>query len=238
MSLWVGLDEPIMLKLEISKAVTFAATAGLGAMLGAGGLVGASAADLDPIEAPVEMQSWAGPYVGLHAGYASMKTANSVQGIFAQSWKQNSGGPLAGLLVGYNFDMDGFVLGFEADAGFGAISDSEVRPGIGKVKFTNHGQHTFRLRAGVPVGQGLFYATGGLALADIWARAPGERDKQFLWGFTGGAGFETMVSEQVSLRTEYLYGNYGKDTFNLGLTSVRSDIETHNLRVGVSWYFQ
>jgi outer membrane immunogenic protein len=167
-----------------------------------------------------------------------LNASNSTQDIFAQSWKQKADGPLGGVLVGYNFDMDGFVLGFEADAGFGEISKTSARPGIGDVKITNHGQHTFRLRAGLPAGPGLFYATGGMALADIWARGPDGREKQFLWGFTAGAGFETKVTEQISLRAEYLYGNYGKETFDLGTAAMKSDIETHNLRVGVSWYFR
>jgi outer membrane immunogenic protein len=227
-----------MKKQEFSNVAKFIAAAASGAIASFGAAAAVSAADLDPMEPPAELENWGGPYVGIHAGYASLNASNSTQDIFAQSWKQKADGPLGGVLVGYNFDMDGFVLGFEADAGFGGISKTSTRPGIGDVKITNHGQHTFRLRAGLPAGPGLFYATGGMALADIWARGPDGRDKQFLWGFTAGAGFETKVTEQISLRAEYLYGNYGKETFDLGTAAMKSDIETHNLRVGVSWYFR
>ncbi|MGI9483794.1 MAG: outer membrane protein [Hyphomicrobiales bacterium] len=198
----------------------------------------ASAADLGPAPSEFVVSEWAGPYVGLHVGYASLNSSNSVEGEFAQSWKQGADGPMGGVLLGYNFDVSGFVLGVEADAGFGNISETLSRPGIGDIRITDHGQHSFRLRAGLPTGPGLLYLTGGLALADIWARGPGGRSKKFYWGGTVGAGFETMISDQVSARFEYLYADYGKDTYSLGGLGMRSAFDSHTLRLGASWHFR
>lgn len=198
-----------------------------------------NAADLDPQPVPMEefVSEWAGPYVGLHLGYTSLNSSNSIDGEFEQSWKQDPDGPMGGVLLGYNFDVSGFVLGVEADAGFGNIRETQDRPGIGTIRITDHGQHSFRLRAGVPTGPGLFYLTGGLALADIWARGPDARSKKFFWGGTVGAGFETMITDHVSARFEYLYADYGKDTFNLGDVAMRSAFDSHILRFGASWHF-
>ncbi len=186
---------------------------------------------------PAEGYSWEGPYVGGHGGYALLDASNSVNAVAPQNWNQKADGFLGGVLVGYNFDMDGYVLGFEADAGFGDINDRETRPGIGGVKITHHGQHTFRLRGGVTYGPALFYATGGLALADFRARSPIGNDKDFFFGFTVGGGVEAKITENWSLRAEYLYGNYGRETLNLGAVPVRADFETHNFRVGFAWHF-
>jgi len=175
---------------------------GIAALAQTGGQSGALAADLDPIMAPAYQESWEGGYFGLHVGYAGLKSSSKVSDGFPQSWSQKSGGALGGVLVGYNFDMDGFVLGFEADAGFGSINDTENRPVLGDVKVTHHGQHTFRLRAGLPVGPGMFYATGGLGLADMRLRSDIGSDNKFLLGFTAGGGYEAKITET----DEYLMG--------------------------------
>ena len=187
-----------------------------------------------------EKRPWAGPYVGLHAGYNWNRYSNEVKaGAPAQTWDQDAGGLWGGLLIGWNFPLEHFVFGIEADAGFGFVDDTEQRPGLGGVEITNHGEHHFRVRAGLPLGRGLLFATGGLALSGIWVESTGSStDKNRIFGGTVGAGFEFKVFESVTLRTEYLYGNYGKETFNLlGTQRIEIDVESHNARIGVSWYF-
>jgi outer membrane immunogenic protein len=195
----------------------------------------ATAAELDA-PADLQLDQWTGAYIGAHAGYASLAAANTVSGVFAQSWTQTADGFMGGILVGYNFDLGDVVLGLEADAGFGFVKDTDTRPGLGPITFTDHGQHTFRGRAGMPLGPGLLYATGGFALADVWADSPAGRDKQFLMGFVVGAGFETIIHERLSLRAEYLYAGYGEETYRLGGTALKSDLDSHNVRVGIAWH--
>ncbi|MGI9372736.1 MAG: outer membrane protein [Hyphomicrobiales bacterium] len=194
-------------------------------------------ADLEPDLRNTYETNWEGAYIGLHAGYGALKSKSTVTSGPSQSWSQKAGGFLGGVMLGYNFDLNGYVLGIEADTGFGSIKDTENRPGIGDVKITHHGQHTLRLRGGANVGPGLLYVTGGLGLADIWARSSAGRDKEFFTGFVVGGGYEARISENLSARLEYLYGDYGKKTFNLGATSIRDKVQTHNIRLGVNWHF-
>ncbi len=194
-------------------------------------------ADLEPDLRSTYDTNWEGAYIGVHAGYAGLKSKSTVTSGPSQSWSQKAGGFLGGVLLGYNFDVNGYVLGVEADAGFGSIKDTDNRPVIGDVKISHHGQHTFRLRAGAPIGPGLLYATGGLGLADVWARSSAGRDKEFFTGFVVGGGYEARITDTVSARLEYLYGDYGKKTFNLGTTAIRDKVQTHNIRLGVSWHF-
>jgi outer membrane immunogenic protein len=148
----------------------------------------ATAAELDAAPG-MQIEHWAGAYIGAHAGYASLAAASTISDGLAQNWTHEADGAMGGILVGYNFNMSDFVLGLEADASFGFVENTDSRPGLGPVTITDHGQHTFRGRAGVLLGPGLFYATGGLALADVWVKAPAGRDKQFLLGFVLGTGF-------------------------------------------------
>jgi len=199
------------------------------------------AADLEappPEPVPVvEPLRWEGPYVGAHIGYDGFRTSNSVIVGPAQSWNQDADGWLGGILLGYNAEFESFVLGVEADAGFGKASQTETRSGLGKVRITDHGQHTFRARAGLPTSIGLFYVTGGLGLSDVWIRSDSGKDENFHWGYVVGGGFESKVTESVSLRAEYLYSNFGDETYNLGDNRLKSEFDSHRFRVGVSWYF-
>jgi outer membrane immunogenic protein len=206
--------------------------------VGAGVLIAfaaqATAAELDAGPG-MQIEHWTGAYIGAHAGYASLAAESTVSDVFAH-WTQEAAGVMGGIFVGYNWDIGDLVLGLEADAGFGFVEDTATRPGLGPVTFTDHGQHTFRGRAGMPVGPGLLYATGGFALTDVWAKSPAGRDKQFLWGFVVGAGYETIVHERLSLRAEYLYASFGKETYRLGDIAMNSDLDSHSVRVGIAWH--
>lgn len=211
----------------------------LGGLLVVGAPAELRAADVgEPVPEPiVESREWTGPYIGAHIGYDALDASNKVAVGPAQSWHQDAQGWLGGVLLGYNWEFENFVLGAEADAGFGVVEESEDRPGLGKVKITDHGEHTFRLRAGLATDIGLLYATGGFALSDIWIKSPDGRDKNFHTGFVVGAGFESKVTDSVSLRGEYLYSNYGDEKFHLGPNTLKTGLDSHRLRVGVSWYF-
>ena len=184
--------------------------------------------------ADYDMSTWDGFYVGAHAGYGwfdasgNSGTAVSLEGT----------GLIGGVLLGYNWDLGTYVAGLEADASFGNQSDQQPAPGFGTLRLTNHGQHTFRARLGMETGtSGLLYVTGGLALADYWASdSTGARDKDFLLGGVVGAGYEFMMSEDISVRAEYLYATYGSNNFNAGgATGV--DVDTHTFRAGAAWRF-
>lgn len=112
--------------------------------------------------------AWDGFNIGAHAGYGFFNADNSGAD---QTWNEQADGPTGGVLVGYNVDMGDYVLGIEADTSFGDLSNSTVIGGIGNVRVSNHGQHTLRARAGTDIGTGLLYATGGLAMSDIWLTA-------------------------------------------------------------------
>ena len=154
----------------------------------------------------------------------------------ARAGPKQADGPTGGVLVGYNVDMGDYILGIEADTSFGDLSNSTVIGGIGNVRVSNHGQHTLRARAGMDIGTGLLYATGGLAMSDIWLTAGGVQDKNFLWGGVVGAGYEAKVTDNITLRAEYLYAVYAEETYQL-TAPVSVEYETHGVRAGVAWQF-
>lgn len=77
---------------------------------------------------------------------------------------------------------------------------------------------------------------------------PGESSSSTDWqhGWTAGAGIEHMFTSHATIRLEYRYSDYGKETidtsalFDLGLGSSykeKQNFDEHSIRIGVGYKF-
>jgi outer membrane immunogenic protein len=120
---------------------------------------------------------------------------------------------------------------------------------------------TNRVRLGITNGPGLFYATGGLAVARIEfsdlvliSDLPGPplanvvTSSNTKVGWTAGGGIEWLLFSNWSVKAEYLYVDLGSvtnvsvNTFNPNPANPTSITHTHNLReqiarVGLNYRF-
>src|SRR4051812_8826306 len=188
------------------KKLTIAAVAGSALLTG---IVTASAADMAYKAAPVPMApapfSWTGFYIGanvggawtpntggsdfgpLYPGFIVLAPQAAIPTVFpGQLDVLAAGGRQSGVIgggqIGYNWQVNQFVLGFEADAqgsglkgstasatrSFGApillaTVNQTVTVDFGRIDW----MASFRGRAGFAVNQALFYVTGGAAVAEI-----------------------------------------------------------------------
>ena len=146
--------------------------------------------------------SWAGFYVGVNGGYADPTAKISVAAPSSSGWSGDGdwlpGGPthpgiaaigkddiglhgfIGGAQAGYNYQIDNFVIGAEADADYMNLNGSystPTYPGIAGGTAPNdtywangsasvNSLFTLRLRAGLAVDHWLFFATGGLAVTN------------------------------------------------------------------------
>jgi outer membrane immunogenic protein len=142
-------------------------------------------------------------------------------------------GAMGGIQAGYNMQFGIFVAGLEADVSWtnatgeatysapdrflfesipalrGAITNSVFQSELEWLA-------TFRARAGVTIDRALIFVTGGAAVGEmnnrfsinipavpyfspVWDKSDTE------WGWTIGAGIEYAVTNNVSLKAEYLY---------------------------------
>ena len=63
-------------------------------------------------------------------------------------------------------------------------------------------------------------------------------DSQTFHGFQLGGGLEHMLNGGLSLRAEYLYGDFGKETvLAIPATTVPQSLETHTVRAALVWNF-
>ncbi|MFC6447037.1 outer membrane protein [Shinella zoogloeoides] len=178
----------------------------------------------------------------------------------------SAGGFLGGVQAGYNWQNGDFVFGAEADFQGSAVkaedslSVNTVPPfGAGsidgeagtKVKWFG----TVRARAGVsPVDRLLVYGTAGLAYgkvesylnANVTGGGPiGNIDvskSNTKAGWTVGAGAEYAVTNNWTIKSEYLYTDLGKTTLiNADLfganATLKNDVSFHTIRIGLNYKF-
>lgn len=181
--------------------------------------------------------NWSGFYLGANGG-----------GGWGDSHWQGIGrvgvsGGLAGGTAGYNWQFGQTVLGLEGDvdwAGLSGTNTSAICPG-GSCGTSDTWLSTVRGRAGYAFGSILPYVTGGLAVGDIRATAPGlPGGSATNAGWTVGGGIEFALPGNWSAKAEYLHVDLG--SFNCGTdcggapnenVSMRDNI----FRAGVNYHF-
>jgi outer membrane immunogenic protein len=204
------------------------------------GLVSASAADLPrhrpmpakaPVYVPPPVWNWTGFYVGLNGGGGFGRSDFSAP--FPTGSFDTSGGLVGGTL-GYNYQMDNVVLGFEGDIDWSDIRGSAACAGT-NCETRNNWLGTARGRLGYAFGDFMPYVTGGLAVGDIKSSIAGVGDTdETKAGWTAGGGIEAHISGPWSAKLEYLYVDLGRGGSVLGSDS---KFQTNIVRVGVNYKF-
>lgn len=190
-----------------------------------------------PIEAPVSVYNWTGFYAGANLGGEFLRDSATAGGV---RHKLNNGSIFGGVQAGYNWQTGPFVLGGEADIGYGHPSKTKAF-GVNTMKIEEGVSGTVRARAGYAVDRALVYGTGGLAWANFdttvnngVASAKSDRTRA---GWVVGGGVEYALTNNISAKGEYLYEDFGnmKQTVNGVATS--NKLSDHIVRVGLNYKF-
>jgi len=205
----------------------------------------ASAADM-PTKAPVTPIGapwiWNGFYLGINGGAGWGQSKQSAGLATSGGYTQNGG--LVGGTMGYNWQISNWVLGFEADWDWANIDGDINTPACASSRcFTDlRSFGTARGRLGYAWDNWLIYATGGVAMANIWtgqdhcssALICAARDGS---GWTAGGGVETLVMPKWSVKVEYLYADFGDHVYYNPGTSVHAPERVNLVRAGVNFHF-
>ena len=186
-----------------------------------------------PVYAPVF--SWTGFYIGINGG----------GGWGRSQWdgvdKFNISGGLIGATIGYNWQINQFVLGAEGDIDWSGIGGSTTFACAPGCTTRNHWLSTVRGRLGYAFDRVLPYVTAGLAVGDIAATVPGfPAGSVTSAGWTVGAGLEYGLVSNVSIKAEYLYVNLSDFNcgFNCGLAANGNVTFNANIfRAGLNVHF-
>ncbi|HEY6022549.1 MAG TPA: outer membrane beta-barrel protein, partial [Pseudolabrys sp.] len=249
------------------RHVTFAAT-----LVATGLLASASyAADMPakmPVKAPPPAgYSWTGFYIGVNGGYGVARDPSALFNFtnpppgtqqFADSWNLAPAGVLGGIQAGYNYQIDRWVFGIEAD-----FQGSDQKDSVCLICSTASGAAfvdqkmpwfgTVRGRIGWAAGPILSYFTGGwaygrvetnLSFGSAAAGFAGASTRDNRSGWTIGTGLEAALAGNWTAKVEYLYASLGttevpfvNSTTGFSRTMVTSEIRNRIIRAGLNYRF-
>jgi outer membrane immunogenic protein len=189
--------------------------------------------------------NWSGFYIGAMGGYGFSDHVRTTVGgaTFTTSGSDINGG-FGGGTIGYNWQTGPWVFGLEADAAGADISDSATAIGVTVTERINaFGTATGRI--GYAVGPTLFYAKGGYAWADneISASVVGVgtvfSESHIHSGWTVGGGLEYMFNRNWSGKAEYMYADYGNQTYLAAFApgGIGFGAAFHTVKAGINYHF-
>jgi outer membrane immunogenic protein len=212
-------------------------TQAIGAVIGIFAIPAAAfAADMRmPYKAPpppIPVFSWTGLYVGANGGCgASRQTINNFNTAdggadFFGDFTSDGGGCFGGGQVGYNYQFANWVIGVEADGSWGSIKgqgslfeDGGAEASPFHTNVTSLG--TVRGRIGYAINFGstpilpYFTAGWGWARNQVSVFTPFTSDTQTPGGLAIGGGVEIALSQNWSLKAEYMYFDLGSKNYNV-----------------------
>jgi outer membrane immunogenic protein len=189
----------------------------------------ATAADLSarpmPVKAPVVAApawTWTGFYIGINGGgiwHRAKADANDDNSFDSATVKAT--GATFGGQAGFNWQVQRFVLGVEADWNWvdaSGTSGFNVNP-VGNGTFSSKlsSLATVRGRVGITLSPTMIYATGGFAAGKVRNSAPlayggFPTEDKVKTGWTVGGGIEHMLTQNWTVKAEALYVDLGKSS--------------------------
>ncbi len=189
-----------------------------------------------PIEIRQSTYDWSGVYIGGLIGAGSVD--NMYIPIGAADPEVSGSGIVGGFMAGYNYQINDFVVGAEADIMFTGIKNRNSADGVEQ---TFSYLSTIRARAGWALDDTLIYLTGGVGFirSKFTLLAPfNEAQSKTHIGYVVGGGIETAFTDNLIARAEYLYGSFGTKDYVYTPGTVRTGIDNiHIARAGFAYKF-
>lgn len=204
-----------------------------------------------------EISIWRGAYIGGQVGYDWAKNKISSDNALINNLRAKPKGFVGGLYAGYNWEFsNAYVFGLEGDINYADLSEDtngtvlfNALTGRATWNTRIRWEGAVRARFGVNYGRWLPYLAGGVALAGVKDKvrgtifdtagnilSDGSNDiSKTRVGFTVGAGVDYALTNNLILRAEYRYSDYGKK--NIFGNNSESKLTTNNVRLGIAYKF-
>ncbi len=207
----------------------------------------ASAADLPSRYAPPvaydppPVFTWSGFYAGINGGFGFGSYTSGGSNYFG-----NASGGLVGGTVGYNYQSGHLVAGIEADLDYSTVGASGSPYGNVNSYASMDAMGTVRARFGYTFDRTLLYVTGGYAGASVrgtlydnrFATRYNNSNSSYLNGFAIGAGVEYAITQNISVKGEYIFSSFGGNSFFQNTPdSLNSGLNVSTIRAGLAYHF-
>lgn len=207
-------------------------------------------ADIPVVYSSSSAYDWTGFYVGVGVGYnwSQSNTEFVNPALAAVPVDMNPSGFVGEIHAGYNHQLDLLVLGIEGSIGIGGVSGTiddpliamGVAPAGSTVTATSDVNWALLGKAGLALDRFMPYVTAGVvgAHSTTTATAGGADDSGWFTGFAVGGGLELAVTEQLSVRGQYLYSRLSGPNFNSGQAfETASSPANSTFTLGVNYRF-
>lgn len=203
--------------------------------------------------------SWSGSYVGANIGYAWGKSKFTDKDNWNSKNEQFSFKPdgfIGGIQGGYNWQVQNFVYGVEADIGSlnlrGATSQPSSFDTVASVKGKMYGSISARLGYAMDhtlfyVKTGGIYSNGKLIIDDSCNKAPCGPgllygSKKIGTGYQVGVGIEHMLNKHWTVKSEYSYSDFGNQTINSvnlynNPLKYKANLSNQTIKIGLNYKF-
>jgi len=197
-----------------------------------------------PVYAPPPF-SWTGFYVGVNGGFGTTDVrGNSFIG--GGSVFGSPSGGLVGGTMGYNYQIGQFVVGVEGQLDWADFSKGRT--------FLDGSTDSLKVdsvanvlgRAGWAWDRTLFYVAGGYAGADVHAGAFNDTVTGLSYagssgwqsGYAVGGGIEYALTNNISVKGEYLFSQLQGKTYYAGSPDVvKAGLDLNTFKLGVNYKF-
>lgn len=191
--------------------------------------------------APVQQVNWNGLYIGGAVGYGIASTDRDIGFGFSTKDGLSNDGLQGVISLGYDRQVhSNIVLGVFADYAFGDLERTEsMFNGLFRIQSDISDNWAIGARVGyVRSCCTMWYINAGYAQADHeWSVNIGDGDLVFggskkLDGYFLGGGVEQQIRDNLSLKLEYRYTDFGSE--NLVGDFVKTETDIHSVRLGVN----
>lgn len=181
-----------------------------------------------PVAVDAPAFTWAGAYAGIQGG------AGWLDGTFSDgvdSAKQDFDGGVVGGFVGYNWQFsNGFVAGIEGDLDYNFNEESDSGIDVG-----TDWAGSVRGRVGYAFDRALVYGAAGWTATNGYVKGLGIDENEVFNGWTVGAGVDFAVTDNLFVRGEYRYNDFGDKDIVPGF--LNADLDQSVVKVGLGVKF-
>ncbi len=182
---------------------------------------------------------WTGLYLGVYGGGGAIVDNIEIPPLAGANLNGLGGeGLLGGLMAGYNYQMDNFVVGLQGEVGFNDLRSELNVPGLLNIDARQGFVAALSARAGwLFTPDAMAYVIGGYSYSDYKLSSNAFSSiKETYDGFHVGGGLEAKVTANTTLRAEYRYASYSGEDWGAG-PFLNIEPSSHTGTVGLAYMF-
>ncbi|RCL03901.1 MAG: outer membrane immunogenic protein [Candidatus Tokpelaia sp. JSC161] len=163
---------------------------------------------------------------------SNSKDSNSKDSNASNNTEYKTKSLLGGIYAGYNFDADlNTIIGLETDFLFNTNTQKQKDDELVKQKWSG----STRAKAGYAVDHFLPYVAAGISYTNLTFANSGETKTYAGW--TIGSGIDYAVTNNILIRAEYRYNDFGKKAWNEKSDNFQAQYGSNDFRFGVAYKF-